>query len=152
MWLLLSIPLLYLLNSSFAALIYAYGITVWAFEAGRPDSAGYWAFFAAALPHLWWNLRRAEQPIRRQLLAWAFMISWAFGWFATVETSLYEYGFLGSAIWLSGFFLLNDTLFPGGKSLLRQPLAFFGLGGVLVMLLIAGFDMRIPELDLRCLS
>ncbi len=143
-WLLLSIPLLYLFNSSLSAIIYLIGATAWALQVARPETVGFWAFLAMAIPHLAYNFYRAGEWIRKHLLAWAFMVSWAFGWFASTDSGLSEYIMVGTGLWLSVFCLLSSVLFPPGRNLVRQPFLVFGLAGVFIMLIICAYGARVP--------
>ncbi|MBK6947872.1 MAG: DUF2157 domain-containing protein [Haliscomenobacter sp.] len=147
-WLLLSIPLLYLLNSSLSAIIYLIGATAWALQVSRPETVGFWGFLVMAIPHLAYNFYRAGEWIRKHLLAWAFMISWAFGWFASTVSGLSEYIMVGTGLWLSVFCLLSAVLFPSGRIMVRQPFLLFGLAGMFIMGIICAYGTKVPGFHL----
>jgi hypothetical protein len=113
----------------------------------RPDSVWYWGFLLAALPHIVWNLERVGQEIRKQLLSWGVLLSWVFGWFATTPTQLPEYAMVGTACWLSGFYLLGGAGIISGKHLFRQPFLFAGLVGIFIMVLLGAFELDISAFN-----
>ncbi|MEL6845121.1 MAG: DUF2157 domain-containing protein, partial [Bacteroidota bacterium] len=89
-WLLLSIPLLYVMNASLPALMYLIGIAGWAIEKDTESSVFYWLLLAAAIPHLMRNVRRDAPTLRSNLLSWTLLFSGAFAWFTVVETRIPE--------------------------------------------------------------
>ncbi|MDX1939375.1 MAG: DUF2157 domain-containing protein [Saprospiraceae bacterium] len=133
-WLALSIPLMYLLNSSLVTIIYLIGIASWTMQIYDGESVWYWALLAAALPHLFLNLRKQNEPIRRNLLGWGLVLSFIFGWFGTIENNIAEYNFIGTALIFSLFYLLGQKLFTHSAFIYR-PFQVFAVSGAFITLL-----------------
>jgi uncharacterized membrane protein len=68
-WLIASLPIIYVANSSLAAIVYLIGALVWQADAIGNEKMIYWVLFLAIVPHVWLNLRQPiQQTIRRNLL------------------------------------------------------------------------------------
>lgn len=138
-WMLLSIPLMYLTKSSLVAVIYLIGIAAWAINVRGGDSVWYWALLAAAIPHLVLHIRNREESIRRNVLGWTLPATLAFAWFGVIEEEIAEFSFFGTALLLSGFFLLGKQLFPE-SGFIRRPFQNFALAGILIFLLFLTYE------------
>jgi len=125
---------MYLLNSSLVAIIYLIGIASWTMQIYNGESVWYWALLAAAVPHLFLNLRKQNEPIRRNLLGWALVLSFIFGWFATIENNIAEYSFIGTALIFSLFYLLGQKSFTR-LAFIYRPFQVFAVGGAFITLL-----------------
>ncbi len=121
-WMLLSLPLLYLMNSSLCAVIYLIGITLLTLQTNGSDSVWYWALLGAVLPHFYWNWRKTNEPIRRSLLGWALICTFTLGWFGTIETDIPEMLLIGTALNISLFYALHQLLFYNETNPFRAPL------------------------------
>jgi uncharacterized membrane protein len=75
-WMLLGLPVVYVLGASFAAALYLAGITVWAGSAthGELVRLWYWPLTALVLPHLWLLARQNRYQPRVALLGWTLAI------------------------------------------------------------------------------
>lgn len=146
-WMVLSIPLIYLLNSSLVTIIYLVGITSWTMQVHGSDSVWYWLLFAVAVPHFIYNWRKRTQALRRDALGWALSIIFTFGWFGTIENHIAEYSLVGSMALLSTYYLLGIGLFPNrGASFMSRPLQTFAVACSFVFLLLLTYDfINVPE-------
>ena len=75
-WMLLSVPLVYLLRATVPALIYLVGITVWA---GQAESEGvqpmfFWPLAAVVVPHFWQRVKESPYGNRTEALSWVVSI------------------------------------------------------------------------------
>ncbi len=148
-WLLLSIPLLYLLNSSLCTVVYLIGTASWVMQMRGSESVLYWAMLAAALPHLIQNIRQTEQPVRRNVLGWALVATFIFGWFGVIEIQIEAFGAFGTALVFSTFYLLalqNDS--PSRSNLVQRPFEVFAIAGGFVLLMIFTYDAYFDPFNL----
>ena len=61
LWMLLSLPLLYMLNSSLVAIFYLMGIASWATNTSGSYVVFYWLLLLGAVPHLYRNMAKGNQ-------------------------------------------------------------------------------------------
>lgn len=140
-WLLLNIPLLYLLNSSLCTVVYLIGTASWVMQMRGSESVLYWAMLAAALPHLVQNIRQTAQPVRRNVLGWALVSSFIFGWFGVIETQIEAFTTFGTALIFSTFYLLaphDDS--HNQSNLVQRPFEVFAIVGGFVLLMVFTYD------------
>lgn len=141
-WLVLSIPLMYLLQASLVAIVYQIGIASWAMQRDDSDSVWYWLLLAAVIPHLVLNLRKQAEPIRQNLLGWTLVSTILFGWFGTVETSISEFSFVGTSLLFSTFYLLGEQVYHRSRRFVDIPFQVFGVVGIAVFLLFLTYEVR----------
>lgn len=146
-WLVLSIPLIYLSNSSLVTIIYLIGIASWTMQVNGSDSVWYWLLLAAAVPHLILNMRTHSEFIRRNILGWALVLTFIFGWFGTIEASIPEFGLVGTALTFSMFYLLGDSIKIGGKIFITRPFRAFAVSGSFVLLLFLTYEADFQAFD-----
>ena len=139
-WMLLSIPLMYLMNSSLVTVFYLIGIASWAVNQSGSTSVYYWGFLLAAIPHFYNNINPRSSTARANALAWFLVTSLAFAWFAVLEMKMSAYLLLATSVGLSLFYLLGQQIFPKGKKLVAHPFMSFATGGVFIMTTILGYD------------
>ena len=139
-WMLLSIPLMYLMNASLPTLFYLTGIASWAAHTTGSISVYYWLFLLAAVPHLYKNIDPDDKSIRSQLLGWGFILTLAFAYFNVVEGRFAEYYLIGPALFLTLFYLLGQYFYPLGNRFMQRPFRSFAIGGIFIMLLILSFE------------
>lgn len=146
-WMLLSVPLIYLLNSSIATTIYLIGIASWTMQVRGGDSIWYWFLLALAVPHFIYNWRKHKELLRRYALGWAVAITFILGWFGTIEMDLAEYSLVGTMILISGFYALGRILFPNRtQSFVTRPFQTFSvIAAFLFLLLLTYDDIHIPD-------
>ncbi|OHD66891.1 MAG: hypothetical protein A2176_12580 [Spirochaetes bacterium RBG_13_51_14] len=151
-WSLLALPVFYIMNASFSAVLYLIGIASWtgyqAFDMDYPYL--FWPLCAAAAPYFFYMYKNFNQTIRFQLLTWAtlifFYISIEFllmpwrtylhgSWFSLPGYSLLAYGAYYSLIFLIGRGRHYDD-----KSLFSNPFLVIGSLAIPVMVLIYTFE------------
>lgn len=148
-WLLLSVPLMYLLNSSLVTIIYLIGIASWTVQVRGSDSVWYWLLLVLAIPHFIYNWRRNFQPVRRFTLGWALSITFIIGWFGTIETHLAEFSLVGTMLIISGFYALGRIIFPNRtQSFITRPFQTFAITAAFIYLLLLTYnDIRVPPFE-----
>jgi uncharacterized membrane protein len=140
-WLLLSVSLIYLLNSSLVAMIYLVGIASWTMQVADGNSVWYWGLFGLVIPHLVYNWRKRTQLFRRDALGWVVPITFLIGWFGTIETHLAEYSLLGTMVVISGFYALGERVFPIRSAVFTsRPMRTSSVIGSFIFLLILTYD------------
>lgn len=142
-WMLLSVPLVYIMNSSVGSLLYIVGITYYAGETGywsypSTESYLYWGLLALILPH-YYQYFKVKTGNFFAFHNWFVPLSViiALGTF----TNHYEELMFAAYFSLFGLFLLigNLELFDAKKSF-QNSFRVLGSLGTLVLLLILSFD------------
>lgn len=145
-WILVAAPLMYLLNSTMAAILFCFGLTVWTVSVPDDQALYFWLIFLLFIPHFWWNLYKKKAIVRQNLLEWTFAITFTFGWFASMKALPDSVNYLGTALWLCLFYLLGQRT-ALRKLVFLRPLQLYAIGGSFILLLTASF-----ELDLQAIS
>lgn len=142
-WALLSIPLMYLMNASLPAVLYLTGIAWWATYRGDSATVAYWGLLAAAMPHLYLQVRPRRSPLRRNVLGWALTITFPIAWFWIIEPEIKAYSYIGTALILGVFHLGGQRLNLSEKSLIRLPFRTVGTVGMFIFSLILSFRFKL---------
>src|SRR5678815_2799712 len=143
-WLLLGLPLVYLLNSSSASLLYIIGITYYGCETGYWESYAqesylYWGLLLLILPHYYYLFTKKSDSNFFTIHNWFLPLSVI----AVLGTLATDAGELMFVAYMSSFGLLYQI---GGLPTLRdlkiRNNGYLVLGslGTIVLLLILGFD------------
>ena len=134
-WMLLALPVIYLLNSSVSAAIYLAGIISWAgyvqFHHGQVPIV--WLLIAAIVPHLWLSIRRNRYDVRSSFLLWAFCIGLCIVTGIALEKNLPGlwipvYASLFASMYLAGRLYFNEV-----PSFWQRPLVIVGSWGTVVL-------------------
>lgn len=141
-WMLLSIPLMYLRNSSLVTMMYLAGICSWTFHV--PERSGevvrYWILLAAALPHLWTNISHPERRIRANLLGWTTGISVLLSMIRVPEWSVESGGILAYSMVLGLLYLLGRKFYGEEEHLWKRPFQSLAIVGTYVMAMVFSFE------------
>lgn len=94
-WMLLSLPLMYLMNSVSVAVLYTIGVTVWA-AGGYADISNQWIWvlFGLVLPYYWNLLQNNRYANATVILSWVLTICFYFCFAAAFSHSLDRLGML----------------------------------------------------------
>jgi len=147
-WLFLSLPLLYLMQSSLCAVIYYWACMAWALQSGYHDAGVYWLLVLAGLPHLWWVWSKDTSLLRKNVLEWTLLTSTVFSWFAIVESDLPLFSMLGITMLLAVCFGTGQIM-ENRRSLLLTPFQLFPIGGLFVVLMVLTFDPDVSSIGWR---
>lgn len=144
-WMLMTLPLVYLLDAVAPAMVYLIGILSWVMEVQRYREASpahwYWALLALVLPFVAATVRRERRGMRSAWLLWTAGATVLIG--AGVTSLPFErrlwvplYGSLVGSLYLLG------TWIEGGAqtSLLRRPLTALGGAGSTLIAFILTFE------------
>ncbi len=138
-WMLLSIPLLYLMNSSLVSLFYLIGIASWALNQQGSESVYYWAFLLAFLPHFVINIRQEHHTIRANLLGWSLVLTFAFAFFGVIEPNIQEFSLLCSALVIANFYLKGELNFKGDR-FINRPFQTVAISVLFIMCMVLGYS------------
>lgn len=120
-WALLSIPLMYLMNSSFAAMLYLLIITSWTLNVSGSDTVFYWGLLAAFLPHFYINVRKGVTN-RSVLLGWALVFSVGTVWVNIFDGfGIMSYALVPQACAMATFYLLGEYFYPKENRTIQRP-------------------------------
>lgn len=145
-WGLLSFPLMYLLNSTMAALLFCFGLSGWVLEVGGPENLFFWPMFLLFVPHFWYNIRRENGLVRQNLLEWGLALTFTLGWFATGHPRMESLNLFGLGLWLSLFFLIGQHTARKPLLLLR-PLQLFAIGASFLLVVTMNLDIDPEPMD-----
>jgi uncharacterized membrane protein len=138
-WMLLSLPLIYLLRANSVAILYLLGVTYWSVSIYSPVEKQFvWLLLALALPYYWRQIRQERFSNATASLSWVWNICF-FGCFtAAFDSSLHPF----RAIIYSALFSLNymtGVLWFNTIQESRLPFKAIGLAGSLITIFILTF-------------
>lgn len=130
-WMLLSLPVLYLANSSAVAIVYLAGITWWlviqnmesfdlfggGFRNKPIEVLGYWLLVPAVIPHFIRFFRSGQQTLRTQILGWFSCVIILYG--ANLGFAMHYT--VGYTIAITLAYVLGKLLFPNGEYFWNRP-------------------------------
>ncbi|MDD5681465.1 MAG: DUF2157 domain-containing protein [Candidatus Omnitrophica bacterium] len=141
-WMLLILPLVYLMKATIPAAIYAAGISSWVcyFWDSPLQSVLFWPLLALIIPHFIWSLRQEKYTVRATILALVMAIGIWFG----AAVSL---GKTWSGSWIvinSGiaalFYFLGTWEFSGISINWQRPFRVLGGVGIFIMMFMLTFQ------------
>lgn len=137
-WMLLSVPLVYLMDASLPALFFIAGITAWG---GFLFPEGYWYWPVALLivPHLWMSARDEPSGIRTRLLFWFASLLLPIAASVTLSEALHAFWFPVVTSVLALLYLAGRFWPVGGEALWRDPLRKVGAVGVPAVCFVLSF-------------
>ncbi|WP_432821748.1 DUF2157 domain-containing protein [Trichloromonas sp.] len=142
-WMLLGLPLSYLLRASAPVAFYWVGISCWAWMAhdwaGSGNQLWFWALAALAAPPVWQTVRRDPRSPRAAFLLWVVGICLCIGYGLSFKQGLGGGWILGYGGLLASFYLF-DTGWPQQVSGWRRPWHVIGSLGIVVLSLLLTFE------------
>ena len=140
-WMILSIPLLYLTNSTLSCLIYLAGIVSWTFNVSSGgNAAGFWLFLLAALPHIWLNIKHKDRRIRANILGWASSISLCIALIQVPEWRVDTQGMLAYGFLFGLLYLLGRKFFGQEPHFWQRSFQSSAIIGVFVMSMVLAYE------------
>ncbi len=144
-WVVLSLPLIYLLKSNAVAILSMIGITYYACEVGYSFSSFtespwlYLVMMALVVPHYYRVLKHHENANITSIFNWLFPLSITIVLGAFVD-QLSELGFLMYLLLFSLFYNVGKIPFFDTQKLRRNGYLIFGSLGIVIMILTMSFD------------
>ncbi len=134
-WILLGLPLVYLLRSATALLMAWAGLIGFAMVAQQQwgQALLFWPLWLAGIPFLIQQLRRAPWGLRSQLLSWAACLTLLCGAAASLERSVPGLWIVFYATLLSGIYLTHYRWLRTAPDVLRSPFQIVGVGGIVLL-------------------
>ena len=134
-WMLLSLPVIYLLNASGAALAYLAGMVFWAIDAQENSGQAilFWPLAALIVPHIALAVKTNAYSARTAVLLWGVALGLCIATGVTLEKVLpglwiIVYGGLFAAFYLAGEFWFGDA-----PAIWQKPLLAVGaIGGTVL--------------------
>jgi len=143
-WMLLIVPLVYLMEVTIPAVIYVAGISTWVcYYWDVPQQAIiFWPLLAVIVPHFIWSLYQDRYDVRAGILAVVIAVSVCFG-MEQITLNLNE---MWHGFWIivyssiaTIFYLLGIWKFKSISTNWQRPIHCFGEIGVFIMMLLLTF-------------
>lgn len=140
-WMILGLPLIFVLDAVVPALLYLWGVTSWAGQTRWEDggNAGYWILIAVLIIPIWRWMHNGHSQVRPILLLWGLCLSVTIGAGLTIDHVM-------PGFWIilySGLFALmvlsSETWSDRSDGFWSRPLLHFGAGGALVFSFVLSF-------------
>ncbi|HAL92773.1 MAG TPA: hypothetical protein DCM68_07100 [Verrucomicrobia bacterium] len=147
-WMLLSLPVIYLLNATGPALAYLAGMTFWAVDAqeGGGHALLFWPLAALILPHIVTAARENAYASRPVVLFWGIALALCVAIGVTLEKVLpglwiIVYGSLFAGLYLAGEFWFGDA-----PSFWQKPFQVVGSIGGMVLAFMLTYEWPWEEI------
>lgn len=140
-WMLLSLPVVYLLNSASVAMLYTVGITFWAGSHYGLSKQWIWGLFGLALPHYWGLLKHSRYANTTAISLWVLTVCFYICFTTAFSDYLAGLGFLVFSALFAVTYLGGELGFissPGQGRLL--PFTAVGLAGSIGLTFILTFN------------
>jgi uncharacterized membrane protein len=141
-WMLLILPVVYLMEATIPAVIYVAGITSWVghFWASPLQAVLFWPLLALIIPHFIWSLRREKYSIRAAILALVIAIGVCSGAASSLgKTWPGSWIIIHSSV-ITLLYLLGTWEFSGISTNWQRPFRVLGGIGVFIMIFILTFS------------
>lgn len=147
-WMLLVVPLVYLLNSGATAVGYLAGIAAWAAYAQANDGHAllFWLLSALVVPFIYHSVRRDRYGARSLLLSWSLAIYLCICTGIILERSIPGLWILVYTNLFALMFLVGSYWFSEAETGGQRPFHFVGFVGTAVLALILSFDWTWREI------
>lgn len=134
-WMLLTVPLVYLLDASFPALFYLWGMTTWA--GIRQDEAGhalfFWPLAALIIPHFVKAVKENRYSVRSIILAWGISICLCVATGLAMEHALPGLWIVTYSGLFAALFLAGSHWFGEAPTIWQRPFQTIGAAGSVVL-------------------
>lgn len=151
-WMLLCLPLIYVMNSSVASMLYVIGISYYAVYTGyfnypHVESYWYWVLLAGMLPHYYYLYKTKPHGNMVLLHHWLVPISLLIC-MGTIGGKMSELIFIIYISLFGLYYLIGISKPMDGKNILLNPYKIFGAVGTVIILLMLSFDWFWQDLRL----
>ncbi|HQP91625.1 MAG TPA: DUF2157 domain-containing protein, partial [Candidatus Omnitrophota bacterium] len=134
-WMILILPLVYLLQASIPAVIYCIGISSWASHmmfTDRSLAILFWPLIALVIPHFLWSLKQEKFALRSTILSFVMMLCIFISGQGTLLGNLPQSSIVTSGALVTIFYLLGSYKFNGLSSNWQTPLLRLGALGIFI--------------------
>lgn len=136
-WMLLSIPLLYLMNPISCGVIYLIGISNYVLDRGS-NELFYWVLLGGASYYLYKNLYQNKNENTKVMLGWIFIISIMFSFWPLYSKDFYDLDILIGGVFIAFFYFLGERIFQS-YYFSSKPFQVMAVISAFIMLMILGF-------------
>lgn len=143
-WMLLGLPLVYLMRAAVPAVIYVIGITAWT---GSAKSMGinpvfFWPLAALIVPHILQTARNSSYAIRSAFLGWAVSVCLCIAIGVTLAEIMGTFGIIIYSCFFAALYLTGLLWFDEDSAVWRRPFQAAGMLGILVIAYVLTFQLR----------
>lgn len=147
-WLVLSLPLIYLRNATFPALLYLCGSMVFVANISADYRLVYWGLFAAIIPHFIRNKPLSKTTNRFALLGWSLVISMGFAWTQVWDMGVFWYAYFGMALAVVVTYMLGKIYYPNRSGIFHRPFQIAAvLFSYIVGLILSYDEFKVKKID-----
>ncbi|MEW6182328.1 MAG: DUF2157 domain-containing protein [Bacillota bacterium] len=132
-WMLLSVPLVYLMRANLPAVFYIAGITVWSAGAGEGHSYYYWPLAGLIIPHFWILAREYLFSNRLVVLSWVLAPSLCVAVNVTLPQLVESFGVALISGVFAIYYLGGSLFYMERREWWRQPFESLGAAGIIVI-------------------
>jgi uncharacterized membrane protein len=134
-WMLLSVPLVYLLGATAPAILYLWGITAWAGvqQSDAEHALFFWPLAALIVPHFWQAVKENRYSMRAIILAWGISLSLCVATGIVLEGALPGLWIVVYSGFFAALFLAGSSYFGDAPTLWQRPFQTVGACGVVVL-------------------
>jgi uncharacterized membrane protein len=141
-WLLLSIPIVYLLRTTIGAVVYVIGTVVWLFSewgfffGATENPMFFWVLFLLVIPYFWLRFGRERDSRQTAILGIALALATVFGLGVTADFTKANIGGIAFAGLLTTIYLCGIKFFPRAdeRLLIIALLGGIGIGVTAIVL------------------
>ena len=141
-WMLLTLPVIYLLNASGPALIYLIGLLFWA--ADTQDGGGaawvFWPLAALLLPHAYPAIRQNPYGPRAMALLWGGVVALCIATGITLGDLMRHRWVFVYAVLFAVLYLAGENWLADATTAWQRPLRTIGGGGAVVLAFLLTYD------------
>ncbi len=140
-WMLLILPLVYLLQASLPAAIYLIGVTSWAGSHWNDPGRMllFWPLAAAVVPHFIWSLRREIYTLRSTILSFVMICCFSIGAGFSLRKAFPDAWIVVLPAAYAIFYLLSSRRFDTAAANWQRPWRVFGAIALFVHALLLTF-------------
>ncbi len=148
-WMLLSVPLVYLMRVNLVSIFYLIGIVSWAsfppHYVGQPII--YWLLVGLVVPHFWSALKKDPYSQQALLLSWTYSLIFCFGLGSSLQRIIDNWWII---IFSSGFavlYLAGALQSTVGSNYRQRPFYSIGVAGISIFSLILTYEEPWKSVD-----
>lgn len=141
-WMLISVPLVYVMGASLPCVLYFAGITAWS---GYEQETGgqallFWPLFALGIPHIWQEWRKDPYSPRSVVLGWAASLCLCVATGITLEKVIPGLWIIVYSAMFAVLYLAGGYWFSEAPTTAQRPLHSVGAVGIAVLSLLFTFE------------
>ncbi|MBN2326347.1 MAG: DUF2157 domain-containing protein [Candidatus Omnitrophica bacterium] len=150
-WMVLGIPVVYLLDASLPILFYLIGMIIWSIEvqSAYGHAMLFWPLFALIIPHFWKSIKRDPLSFRSVHLSWEICLCLCIATGIVLEKRLPGLWIIVYASLFVVMFYIGLIRFDHSKGIRYRPFQNVGLGGIYVLSLLLSYDWPWKEIGWR---